>query len=163
MEVPTNKKLSKVLRVILVESKHDSYLLDASTENEWARSALWLLTHNAEEGCYYEPEPLSDDEERMLRITDEEIAALPSEILREQAAQERKTSQKMEKEHKEEKRWWDEMKKVVEEQSLRIDTYGAGTRHERREPRAWTLLRERSDYEYERVSLENIEGVVAPS
>lgn len=163
MEVATDStaenKLGTVGKVLVAQEDDYTQYLDASTEEAWATSSLHLLTERYESGwCYYEPEPLSKDHEAAVNMTNEEIEKLPTEELKLKARQDRNRYKTIYREYLEDKKWWDAMVTVVKNKDDSVVVFASGKRNERRVPRAWMLLQERNDHEYEFVEIENIRG-----
>lgn len=157
-QVETEKKLKTTSRILVVNEDDYTQYLDASTDEVWATSALYLLTTRHNLGyVYHEPE-LSTDVEAALKITDEDIEQLPTESLQLKARQDRNQAQQEHRVYLADKKWWDAMEEVVDNQDDSLVTLAKGKRHEQRVPRAWLVLRERNDYEYENVELENIQS-----
>lgn len=161
-------------RVIVCHEKHDTPQWDASTDEEWAKSALAILTERWNLGYWY-ADPDEDglgtsdwaDKRReeyakALALTPEEIEALPEEA--QKSIKYLRTQAKRDSEYdKEHRAWYALAKQVVEDQDLGTYLFGDRTtartkagkegRFERHEPKAWVLLEKRSDGEYERVEL----------
>jgi hypothetical protein len=151
--------------IIICEEKHDTAYWDASTPEQFAESALAILTWRWNDGYWYH-DPDSDglgssewaEKEReqrrkALAMTVEEISALPESAqkaingLRARAKRESAEDRR----HRE---WYTRAKRVVAEQDTSTVTVGRG-RFAREVPEAWVLLEERSDHEYEHVELMN--------
>jgi hypothetical protein len=137
------------MQIIIAREKHGDYYLDASTPEQWARSALKLLTDRWKEGYYYhEPKEPKEPEGLLPR---EEIEALPEPYKREAGLLFNRHIRNR-RSYKEEKRLYDEIKYIVETQDTGMITYRNG----RVEPRAWRILDDRGDHEYEGVELEDV-------
>lgn len=134
------------MRVIVAPGKHDTRLLDASTDEAFASSALALLAERDAEGYWYEePAGLGEDgDEALLSMTDAQIDALPELV----GAQARRARAR-DREAQQRKRWWTRMRQVVDARSTACDRLGR--------PAAWMLLLERGDHEYEAVDLVQVE------
>lgn len=166
-------------KIIVCDEKHNNSYYDASTPEAWAKSALAILTERWNDGYWYQ-DPDEDglgtsewaekrraEYARALSLTDEQIAELPAEA--QKAVNKLRSDAKRDSEHdKEHRAWYELAKQVVEDQDLGTFLFGdrktartkAGKegRYERREPKAWVLLYQRSDHEYEGVSLEDLQS-----
>ncbi len=126
-------------QILIAKEKHGTRYFDASTPELLAESAFKLLKERWDDGYWY---CLDDPPEDKEVLSEEQIAALPTESLRNQESQKRK----------------DYLRKLYnwqsdEKQYLFIkDCVENGLKN-----RAWKLLQNRSDYEYENVELEELE------
>lgn len=152
-------------QIIVCDEKHGTFHWDASTPEEWAKSSLAILTERWKAGYWYlnpDSDGLGDSEwatneraqiAKAKAMSKEAINELPvvarKAVIRILADDRRDSS-----EDKQHRRWYQQAKQVVENQDLSLITISEGTKWERQEPAAWRLLEERSDYEYERVSIE---------
>lgn len=148
-------------RVIVAKEKHEKRMLEATTDEAWAQSALALLTERFNDGYWYN-DPSSDKSEwtvkkhkersELLEMKEEVIAALPEfaqEDMRRKIASARRDAAEDAKELQQYLR----IKQVVESQDLSWIGKNRG-----RQPWAWALLMARTEYEYEGVGLSEIEA-----
>lgn len=151
-------------RIIVCEEKHGTFYYPASSDEEWAKSALKILTDRFNDGYWYydprqESHPFSLDLRRkrdeLLAMTDDQIEAIPSEDAQRLLREKRERARAEQREEAEEIDEYERIKAVVEAQDDSMETIGRG-RYQRREPKAWLLLESRSDHEYERVELEDL-------
>ena len=148
-------------RIIVAKEKHESRYLDASTDEAWAKSALALLSERFKDGYWYY-DPFADNSDysvkarqarsQLLEMTEEAITALPASVA-EDLRKKIESARRDLKEDEKAKAQYDEIKEVVEKQDL--SWVGVGKRWA--QPRAWSLLMARREYEYERVGLEEVE------
>lgn len=149
-------------RMIVVKGKDDTSYLDASDPLTWAASSLKLLTERYEQRWFATPTEIFGDSEPPY--TPEQIEALkslPEGDPARKAAVQRMHSYKQENKHRiEYAKWYEQMIRVVTEQDLSFVRLRDDLPEERAvraaRPIAWQLLDERSDYEYEYVSLETL-------
>lgn len=144
-------------RILIAHETDADRYFDASTPDALAAACLKLLTERRHD---YYPEPVAVAGEGFELPSDEVLATLPEDVrrdLKSRAARQRRD----EAEAAEYARWWKTMTEVVGVQSLALITLGRGGL-EREEPLAYVLLRERSDYEYERIELVDLESVALP-
>lgn len=135
--------------LICKENDCDRYL-DASTPEQFARSALAVLTARYNEGYWYlTPDEIYDPEEPVLG--DEQIQALPAS-LQEDARRHRERQKREGSERAHYKLWYDRMETCVRDQDLSL--LGEG---EHATPVAYRLLLERREHEYEWVELDELE------
>jgi hypothetical protein len=152
----------KTKRIIVVEEKHGTHYLEASTDEMWAKSALALLTTRFRAGYWYY-DPFEDSNEysvksrakrdALLGMKEEVVLVLP---ITEQEEM-RKKIKDAQADLKEDERTRDEymeIKRAVEAQDL--SWWGKGRMAR---PVVWDLLTARSDHEYERVGLETVKEV----
>lgn len=131
-------------QILIAREKHGTRYFDASTPELLAESAFKLLKERWEEGYWYF---LDDPPEDKDILSEEQIAALPTESLRNQESQRRKN-------YLRELYNW----QVVEKQYLAIkDCVENGLKNRAWKLLAWKPLQNRSDYEYENVELEELE------
>lgn len=174
--------------VLVTREKHGDYYYPASTDEELAASALQILTERDKEGYWYhDPDKMDEESERYradeliwnvlpsghwpgwdadeeLRVEviknayrvmrekysdDEEVLAMKKKKL-DRAAQDYKL-------RREYRKWYAEMRDVVDNKDLSMVTFKSG----RTSPRAWEVLSERGDHEYEGVELEPLQEVVS--
>lgn len=144
------------MRVIVCHEKHGERYYDASTTETLAASALQILTDRWEEGYWYNDPREYYTEEKMRTYTPEEIEALPSNELKVRAEQQNRRAKDNQRQFDRDLAFYEQVQRVVEQQDLSTRTVGRG-RYEREVPIAWDLLQERSDYEYERVELVDVQ------
>lgn len=172
--------------VLVTKEKHGDYFYPAATDEELAASALQILTERDKEGYWYhDPDKMDQESERYradeliwnvlpeghwpgwdadeeLRVEviknayrvmrekysdDEEVLAMKKKKL-DRAVQDYKH-------RREYRKWYKEMREVVDTQDLSMVTFKSG----RTSPRAWEVLQERGDHEYEGVELEPLQEV----
>lgn len=126
-------------QILIAKEKHGTRYFDASTPELLAESAFKLLKERWDDGYWY---CLDDPPEDKDVLSEEQIAALPTESLRNQESQKRKNYLR------ELYNWQDD-----EEEFLAIKDCIENELKDK----AWKLLRNRSDYEYENVELETLE------
>lgn len=126
-------------QILIAKEKHGTRYFDASTPELLAESAFKLLKERWNEGYWYYLDDLPEDKDI---LSEEQIAELPTESLRNQESQKRKNYlrefynwQSDEKEHL-------AIKDCVENN---------------KKSKAWNLLLNRSVFEYENVELETLE------
>lgn len=152
--------------VIICEEKHSTNYWDATSPEAAAKSALAILTERWNQGWWYN-DPSEDglgtsewadkvraDNKRAMEMTKEQYDALPEVAqkhvlaLRKRIKQERAYAQEYQV-------WYDAAKKVVTEKDSSVIVIGKG-RYKRYSSPAFELLYQRSDHEYESVSLETL-------
>lgn len=154
-------------QIIVADEKHGTYYYDADTPEAWAKSALKILTERFNQGYWYhdpigkpDKHPFSVEErtkrEELLAMTDEQIDAIPSDEARVVLRKKRQQAQKRHREDERQSEEYQRIREVVEAQDDGMIVIGKGKRYEREEPKAWRLLDDRNDHEYERVSLEDV-------
>jgi hypothetical protein len=126
-------------QILIAKEKHGTRYFDASTPELLAESAFKLLKERWDDGYWY---CLDDPPEDKDVLSEEQIAALPTESLRNQESQKRKNYLRKLYD------WQDnaEEYKAIEnciENCLK--------------DKAWKLLQNRRNYEYENVELETLE------
>lgn len=138
------------MRIILASEKHGQRLLDASAPEQFASSALALLSERDAEGYWYtDPADLVDREDAaLLAMTDEQIDALPERIAT-STRRARASARSRTRDIEDEQEWWTRMREVVDGQDLACNRAGR--------PIAWVLLSARAEHEYERVELVDVE------
>jgi hypothetical protein len=126
-------------QILIAKEKHGTRYFDASTPELLAESAFKLLKERWNDGYWYY---LDDPPEDKDVLSEEQIAALPTESLRNQESQKREYFLR-------EQRDWEYL---AEKYRAIKDCVENGLKN-----RAWKLLQNRSDYEYENVELETLE------
>jgi hypothetical protein len=166
--------------VLVQYGKHCDTFWPASTDEQLAKSALAILIDNASSyGWYCTPDELfpldskytvtlealvpgyadaADKEGREAAIIayQEQIASIPD--VDAQAVMKKKLGSAAcnQKEKREYTKWYNAMREVVDNRDWRSNvTFKSG----RTEPKSWYLLKQRGDYEYERVELEPLQEV----
>jgi len=154
--------------VLVAYEKHGDYFYDASDNEALGRSALEILTDRWNSGYfYYDPDELYPDdskwstsmkqlipdwdeeastEEKQEKIKDfreNVIGAVPDKDAQAVMMKKLKSAISRYKEKREYTKWYNDTKKIVETQDA---------------TRAWGVLNDRSDHEYERVELELLRG-----
>jgi hypothetical protein len=147
-------------RIIVCEEKHGTRYWDASSDKAWAESALAILTERWNDGYWYS-DPLSPpsewqlerqkDFERVLAYSEEEIANMAAPVASTVKTLRRQAKDEMAWDAKEHE-FYKAVKTLVEAQDDGFATIGKG-KYERQEPKAWLLLQEHSEHEYESVEL----------
>lgn len=165
-------------RIIVAEEKHYTRYLDASTDEALARSALALLTERFNAGYWYSTpdavypddskwstslkqlvpdyDPSADKELRIaaLETYKSALALIPDEEAKKLAIKNLNQAIRRENEKREYTKWYNEVKNLVESQDWQaVVTFKNGST----ESKAWRILSERSDAEYEHVTLEKVE------
>lgn len=126
------------MEILVLHGKHGDYYYDASTPEALAESAFKVLKMHYDQGYYFEPdEPLPRE-----ILSDDEIVAIESEELRNYAKRQQINYKRHLAQYEIEKEEWDAIVDTVE--------------NERKE-KAWAILDNRSDAEYESVSIERVE------
>lgn len=145
-------------KIIVCDEKHGDVYWRADTPEQWAASSLAILTERWNQGWWYhrpkEPAQRDTDEQNASNMTKEQIAALPRDaqlVIRRL----RKRMQIQQAAYQMESEWYDRAEKCVADQDRSMVTIGRG-KYAHDEPVAWQLLQDRSDYEYERVTLETL-------
>jgi hypothetical protein len=147
-------------RIIVCQEKHGTRYYDASSDEEWAKSALKILSDRLDDGYWYydpraESHPFSLDlrkkRDELLAITDEQIDAIPSEEARDLLRAKREQARAELREEADEIEEYERIRAVVEAQDESFVTVGRS-----REPKAWRLLEARSGHEYESVELADL-------
>lgn len=152
-------------KVLVCHEKHGEWYWDATTPTQFRRSALAILRARWSDGYWY-PDPTDDglgkgewadkrrEEIRKANaMTKEQIEALPSDAA--------KAIIRLRREDKQSRDWdarysaWYERAKAVLKDGA-PDLVQVGTKTPRMVSVAWGLLDERSDAEYEHVSLETM-------
>jgi hypothetical protein len=133
-------------KVLVWKGKHGSMYFDASTPEVFAESCLELMRIMDEQRWYYI--------EDLKEVPDIDIDSLP-EPYRTDATKNLKRIVEQNREANDNNETVLAIRKAVAEHDVSLVTYGKG-RNERTEPAAWALLRSRSDYEYEGVTVERV-------
>jgi hypothetical protein len=71
------------MNIIIFHEKHGDSIYDASTPEAIARACASIIKERYEQGWYYAPEPpkpLSDEDQAVLDLDDETLAAMPAAI-----------------------------------------------------------------------------------
>lgn len=137
------------MKIIVWEDKHGTSLYDASTLEVWAESSIEILRTMMDNGYYYLDEYTGEPP-----LTDGQIDALPDQY-KETARRDQAAAIRRIKETKENNDFYREVERVIREHDTGSFTLGSRGR-EREIPIAWDLLDQRSDYEYEHVSVETV-------
>lgn len=168
-------------RILVAKEKHGTWYYDASDDEQLAKSALKILTDRAKEGYWYhDPEEIFDEDSKystyMKQLIPEYDRSAPIEERKalvqkyidwkvnpfkesdpdiyESRRKKVEMAARNEKEYVQYKNWFDEMKELVESQDwTQMVTFKSG----RQTPLAWHLLEQRGDYEYENVTLEDLQ------
>lgn len=164
-------------QIIIAHEKHGTFHFDASTPELLAENALKILTERWNQGYWYSDpdddglgtsdwaDKRREEYAKALALEPEEIEALPEDARKAvlHLRQDAKRDSEYDIKHR---KWYERAKAVVEAQDLSCYLYGdrktartkAGKegRYEREVPKAWSLLEERNDHEYERVELEDL-------
>lgn len=177
--------MSKEAYILVSEEKHGTYYYPAATDEDLAKSALKILTERYEQGYWYHtPEEMFSDEtddghlwtilmphlipewdrdlpvekrnEMLKAYTDEHVKPFKETDpdVYESRLKKVKAAIEHEKERRAYKKWYDEMVEVVTNKDLSLVTFQNG----RTSPRAWEVLSDRSDHEYEGVELERLQS-----
>lgn len=126
-------------QILIAHEKYGRRYFDASTPKLLDESAFKLLKERWEQGYwYYLDDPPKDEDV----LSEEQIAALPTESLRNSESQKRKWHLRNLYNWQDDQKEYLAIKDCVEN-SLKN--------------KAWKLLQSRSDYEYENVELETLE------
>jgi hypothetical protein len=172
--------------VLVTREKHGDYYYSASTDEELAKSALQILTERDAEGYWYQDPDKSDEESEKWRsdeliwnvlpeghwpgwdATEElRVAAINNykEHLKEKYGDDKEVldlkAKKLNNAIRDYKfrrayrLWYAEMREVVDNKDLSMVTFKSG----RTSPRAWEVLYERGDHEYEGVELEALQEI----
>ncbi len=149
------------MKIIVEHGKHGTYYYDASTDKILAKSSLAILRRRAESGWYPEPTIyLGNDISEADNLTDEQITDLPSPELRILASKRRQRYLTLLGNHETALEQWQEIRRVIDEEDIRVKTVkwtdSKGNIRTRKEIPAWDILSERSDWEYEGVSIETV-------
>lgn len=126
-------------QILIAKEKYSTRYFDASTPELLAESAFKLLKERWDDGYWRD---LDDPPKDKDILSEEQIAVLPTENLRNSESQKRKEFLK-------EFRYWEES--MAEYRAV------ANCIKNNLKNQAWNLLRNRSDYEYENVELETLE------
>ena len=126
-------------QIIIAHEKHGTRYFDASTPEVLAESAFKLLKERWEDGYWYYSDDPPEDKDV---LSEEQIAALPTETLRNFESQKRKQYLRKVNNWQKNQKEYLSIKNCVENNL---------------KDQAWKLLRIRSGYEYETVELETLE------
>jgi hypothetical protein len=129
-------------KILIAHEKHGDRYFDASTKEATDKAAFKLLKERFEDSDYWYY--VDDEPEKRDMLTDEQIAALPTESFRDTARHERKVYERCLKNWQRQKKQYDSIKDCVENNKIK---------------NALSLLHERSDGEYENISIETLETV----
>lgn len=125
-------------QIIVAKEKHGTRYFDASTPELLAESAFKLLKERWDSDWYYYDAPPEGKD----ILSEEQIAALPTERLRFSESEKRKRYLR------EFYNWQDDQKEYLAIKDCVENNL---------KNKAWKLLQSRSDYEYENVELETLE------
>lgn len=157
-------------QILVSKEKHGTYYYPASTTEELGKSALALLTERFNQGYWYltpdemynddsqweknaltklvpEYNPEDDLETRQAALDKwhaENVAPIKDEDARKLVAEKLSKAIKRQKQKRAYQEWYTELERVVKEKDA---------------PKAWGILRDRSDHEYEYVTLEDLQEV----
>ena len=134
------------MKILIAKEKHETRYLDASTNEAFAKSALKILTERLERGWYLEPRPPKTN----LLLSKEEAEALP-EPYRTQELKYHKQHKIAHDAYQYELDWYNQMLQVTRAQDTGFTTSKYPM------PKAWALLADRLDYEYEEIRIEDVE------
>lgn len=139
------------MNILVCQEKHATVYWRADNPQEWAHSSLAILTRRWNDGYwYYEPEMPERPDHKP-----EDIKTIQDTEYRQILEQRWKWYQAALAEWNSANDWYSRAKAVVEKQDTSCVTIGSG-KWSRQEPKAWVLLNERSDYEYEYVEIETL-------
>jgi hypothetical protein len=172
--------------VLVSKEKHGDYYYPAGTDEELAASALQILTERDAEGYWYHDPDKMDAESERYRAEEliwnvlpeghwpgwdasEElrVAAINNygKVLKEKYSDDKEVLDLKYKKYKRAvqdykyrrayREWYAEMREVVDNKDLSIVTFKSG----RKSPRAYEVLSNRADHEYEGVELERLQEV----
>ncbi len=128
-------------KILIAHEKHGNRFFDASTEELRNKAALFLLTERFKDGFwYYEPEP--PDSEGIL--TEEQIAALPTEALRNQEFTKLRQYKRAQKQYEANDKVYYQIEQAVKNKDATF---------------AYKLLMSRTSYEYENITIEELEEI----
>lgn len=125
--------------VLVCHEKHGQLYYHAPNDAALCRAALSILRMRLEAGHWYN-DP-TDELPPNPNMTDEQIAALPAGPIRDTAIREVARYRSAVREQGDAIEMFADIKKAIEENNGKL---------------AWRILRDRSDYEYERVSIEQL-------
>jgi hypothetical protein len=165
-------------QILVAHEKHGEFYFPASTDEELAKSALYLLTERWNQGYWYPtPDEMFDSkysqtlddlipgykfdapvEERneVILAYKDVIDAVPDEDARKVMLQKYSRAKQNTRQKQEYAKWYNQVKELVESQD---HTAVLTFRNGRTTPLAWSLLSDRGDAEYERVELERLQEV----
>lgn len=135
-------------RILIFKEKHCTRYFDASTKKKIEAAALKLLKErtNLKYGYIRKPDSkpyfYPKDIEVTLTLTDEQIAAIPTEDLRKQATDYRASARRAVREHQQEIETWQRVQQALKSKD------GAA---------AWEILEAREDHEYEGFEFDSLE------
>lgn len=156
-------------QILIQKSKHADYYYDVSTPELLALASLSILKSNFDAGWYRNPqEPylypaVSDEENALIALTDEQISALP-EVIRESTISSRNRAigrvNRAQREFQQEKDFYNSVAELlalpVDEAIQKTVVRGQGKSWEKTLPLAFDILEQRSDYQYEGFEFETL-------
>lgn len=128
--------------VLVCHEKHGDLYYHVPNDQALCRAALSILRERLEAGHWYN-DP-KDELPADPNLTPEQIEALPAGPIRETAKREVASYQRAVREQGDAIEMWKNIHRAIEENNGKL---------------AWTILRDRSDWEYERVSIETLQEV----
>ncbi len=128
--------------VMITHEKHGIRVWDASSRESLFKNALEILKERLEFGYIYKPDPeyLQKYDPKM---TSEEIDRLPDSLVKQAALKQIKQFRHMKEEFEQDQKHWEDVQSAI---------------HNEDGERAFVLLADRSDYEYESITFEPILG-----
>jgi len=173
--------------IIVAEEKHGTWYYPASTYEEFAASALHILTTRHEQGYWYpKPDEMfpEDEDYEWAQTLPKLIPGFPLDGTKEEKAESiaayrasldeitdptakqvalknLKSAINRHNDKKKYEREYEEIDRIVRERDTSEHTWtdSKGEERTRHEPKAWVILDNRSDHEYERVTLETLQEV----
>lgn len=150
------------VRILIEHGKHATsyYLVD--TLERLDKAALSILRMRHEMGYIYEPEEPYNFDKEAYELTDEQLDAIPIESVRADLTKRRERAQRTLKESEVELREYNELLELLDQDStiysreVTVRENGQYVKKPGKASKAWEILRDRGDYEYERVELETV-------
>jgi hypothetical protein len=143
-------------RIIVDVSKHWTGYYDASTPESFAASCLKILQRRFDEGWYSDPGPVPEEPGEDKCLSEQQIAILPTEGLRQSETKRREQELGRLKEDRQERDWYLAAKSALDHKTMELRAYGRADRV-RLVPVVWELLEMHREYEYEGITLESLE------
>lgn len=162
------------MKVLVWKDKHCDHYYDASTDEALEKSAVKVLKQLMEYSYIYKPEDPMDHIEysgidlEQAQLTDEQIAALPTDGLREEARKHKAKFAQRFKRHESEMAEYREIEKIIAGETVmspdwvrqadsRDGKHKKGDVMPGRPVTAWSILQGRNGAEYEVFEIEHVE------
>lgn len=148
-------------RVLVIEEKHDTRYLDASTPENLAKSCINVLRKRLADGYWYHREFAADqptfskENQEIFDMTEEQVKALPSHLQETMTSVQKRLQRNLDiytENKKLEDSWWSALNLVLNspiEEAVKFVGTDADETFPAKQNLALSVLEARSDYQYE--------------